>query len=103
MAHNLHVPAHFGIRGERYKLIFFYGCDHKVGRRAPKPTPAAWEFYDTQADPTEMHNEYGNPKYAATIAEMKTALKEIRQQLNETDENYPHIQKIIDEHWNDTH
>jgi arylsulfatase A-like enzyme len=26
MAHRLQVPAHFGVRSERYKLIFFYGC-----------------------------------------------------------------------------
>jgi len=99
MAHGLRVPAHFGIRSERYKLIFFYGCDFTGRRRTQPPTPPAWEFYDLDKDPAEMHNEYDNPKYAKIIAAMKTRLKETREQLHETDEKYPEIQKIIDEHW----
>ncbi|MBT3274838.1 MAG: sulfatase, partial [Spirochaetales bacterium] len=48
MAHDLRVPAHFGIRDDRYKLIFFYGCNPDgEGER----TPAAWEFYDCGHDP----------------------------------------------------
>ena len=27
MAHGHNNPAHFGLRTDRYKLIFFYGCD----------------------------------------------------------------------------
>ncbi len=48
----------------------------------------------------EMKNEYDNPKYAEIIAEMKTQLKQTREQLNETDSN-PEIQAIIEKHWND--
>ena len=95
MAHSLRVPAHFGLRGERYKLIFFYGCDP----RGRNKTPVAWEFYDLQKDPCEMKNEYGNPEYAKIIAGMKIELKKTRQELGETDEKYPEIQKIIDESW----
>ena len=96
MAHWLAVPAHFGIRSERYKLIFFYGCSQN-GR--DKPTPAAWEFYDLQKDPSEMKNEYANPEYKKIIADMKVELKKTREELNETDKKYPKIQAIIDEHW----
>ena len=35
MAHSLEVPAHFGLRTERYKLIFFYGADQQGGNRTP--------------------------------------------------------------------
>ena len=41
------VKRHYGVRTERYKLIHFYN-DIDV-----------WELYDLQADPTEMHNLYG--------------------------------------------
>ena len=95
LAHSLAVPAHFGIRGERYKLIFFYGCTPN----GKKQTPVAWEFYDLKTDPHEMHNQYANPEYAKTIADMKLKLKRIRMDLNETDEKYPSIQKIIDSNW----
>ena len=94
MAHWLAVPSHFGIRGERYKLIFFYGLDSS----GKKPTPPAWEFYDLENDPMEMKNQYGNPKYAEIIAEMKKQLKQTRERLNETDNN-PAIQAIIEKHW----
>ena len=97
MAHNLAVPAHFGIRNERYKLIFFYGCTPD-GRNQ---TPAAWEFYDLKKDPHEMHNLYSDPEYAQIVAGMKRDLKKNRAELGETDANYPAIQAIIDAHWSD--
>lgn len=97
MAHGLRVPAHFGIRDERYKLIFFYGCKPNGGNQ----TPVAWEFYDLQTDPFEMNNLYGSADHAERISRMKVQLKQEREALNETDEKYPAIQKIIAEHWDD--
>ena len=92
MAHGLQVPAHFGIRNERYKLILFYGCNpNGKGRQ----TPAAWEFYDLKKDPSEMKNLYPDPQYSKIIKAMKVELKKTRADLNETDEKYPHIQAII--------
>ncbi len=95
MAHSLKVPAHFGIRSERYKLIFFYGCRPKGGGQ----TPVAWEFYDLEKDPSEMKNQYSNPEFKKIISDMKLELKSTREDLNETDKNYPVIQKIIHDHW----
>ena len=97
MAHSLAVPAHFGIRGERYKLIFFYGLDWANPDNSP--TPAAWEFYDLETDPGEMANLYGNPAYEGIIAAMKAQLRKTREALGETDERYPAIQRVIDANW----
>ena len=106
MAHFLGNPAHFGIRTKRYKLIFFYGVDYEDpprtdywGSQADIVTPPGWEFYDLEKDPKEMKNEYNNPDYSNIISDLKIRLKYLREELNETDENYPHIQKIIDEYW----
>ncbi|MCJ8163297.1 sulfatase [Pontibacter sp. E15-1] len=113
--HLMHhdVPAHFGIRTKEYKLIFYYGLpsDMRVMGKPSMPwqkesylieqTPAAWEFYDLSKDPEEVHNRYGDPAYQAIIADLKTQLKEKREALNETDEKYPHIQKVIAAHWDD--
>ena len=96
MAHRLQVPAHFGIRSECYKLIFFLGSDPD-GKG--KQTPVAWEFYDLEQEPFEMENLYHNPEYTKIIETMKVELKNTRNHLNETDEKYPEIQKIIDENW----
>ena len=120
MAHKHNNPAHFGIRTKEYKLIFFYGVDYKQrggGAKKTKPkkgdsstwefsnfsamqTPAGWEFYDLRNDPKEMNNCYNDPQYAGVIAGLKEDLKRMRDDLNETDASYPHIQKIIDENWN---
>lgn len=94
MAHALAVPAHFGIRSDRYKLIFFYGIDNKNPDK--RRTPAAWEFYDLEKDPHEMNNLYQDPEYQPIIAKMKRQLVQTREQLNETDEKYPEIQSVID-------
>lgn len=94
MAHNLRVPAHFGIRTQRYKLVFFYG--RLVNGKSP--TPAAWELYDLQNDPHEMKNQFTNSEYRDVVADLKQQLWDTRATLNETDKKYPNIQKIIDAH-----
>ena len=94
LAHNLAVPAHFGIRTSRYKLIFYYGCKPDGTQK----TPAAWELYDLAKDPMEMRNEFNNPTYREIVLNLKKQLWETRESLDETDSAYPEIQAIIDEH-----
>ncbi len=107
MASKHSNPSHFGVRTKQYKLIFYYGIDRVPGGRNlwggrnGWVTPIAWEFYDLKADPQEMKNEYKNEKYAAIIKDLKDEIIRQRAQLNEGDAKYPHIQKIMDEHWND--
>ncbi|MEW4922893.1 sulfatase [Algibacter sp. 2305UL17-15] len=114
MAHRHQNPAHFGIRTKDYKLIFFYGKywvdtddpdaewnKDSWGNDFTNHTPVAWEFYDLKKDPKEMNNAYGTPEYKDVIADLKTQLIKLREDLNETDANYPHIQKVIDTHWED--
>jgi hypothetical protein len=106
------VPAHFGIRTKRYKLIFYYGraLPRYRGRKAmswlPKsflvePTPPGWELYDLKKDPQELVNQYGDPRYRDIVSELKEQLRNTRSELNETDEQYPEFQEVIDKHWND--
>ncbi|MFI3249015.1 MAG: sulfatase [Rikenellaceae bacterium] len=101
MAHKHNNPAHFGIRTKEYKLIFFYGVDYTPRKGLPSlQTPAGWELYDLRVDPEELNNCYDDPKYKDVVAQLKADLVELREELNETDEKYPHIQQIIDENWN---
>ncbi|MFQ6132520.1 MAG: sulfatase [Armatimonadota bacterium] len=103
MAHGHANPAHFGIRTKEWKLIFFYGCDYRArrGGRTPAPTPPGWELYDLKNDPHEMNNLYGDPRHRGIVAELKAELRQLRERLNETDANYPDIEKIIAAHWDD--
>lgn len=105
-------PAHFGIRTTGYKLIFYYGqpedeaslgklsmpwlkgTSHKI-----EPTPPAWELYDLDRDPREMRNVYEDPAYGDIITSLKSQLQQIREELRETDESRPHIQRVIAKHW----
>ena len=112
--HIIHhyVPAHFGIRTKDHKLIFYYSAHYlppeefdnfywgKTYHGIDPPSPPAWEFYDLRKDPQELNNRYGDPEYAEIIASLKVELKKQREDLNETDVNYPNIQRIIEENWN---
>ncbi|TYA65930.1 sulfatase family protein [Seonamhaeicola marinus] len=115
MAHAHANPAHFGIRTKKYKLIFFYGkywvdtdepdaeWNRKSwGNRFTFHTPVAWEFYDLENDPKEMNNLYGDPAYKDIIGDLKDQLADKRKELNEEDgDKFPHIQEVINKHWND--
>ncbi|QCX40292.1 sulfatase [Aureibaculum algae] len=107
------IPGHFGIRTDRYKLIFFYGRHWDLNEEGKQSrtwlkegasnkvvaTPPAWELYDLEKDPTEVNNVYANPAYSEVVKELKLELEKQREQYNETDINYPHIQKIVDDNW----
>jgi len=115
MAHQHANPAHFGIRTKQYKLIFYYGkywvdTDDSAAKWNKKSwgnnftfhTPPAWEFYDLEKDPKEMNNRYNDVAYKGIINKLKDDLIAKRKELNEEDkQKYPHIQQIIDKHWND--
>lgn len=65
------VQPHYGVRTDRYKLIrFYYDVD-------------LWELYDLEKDPNEMVNQYANPAYASTVAELKKELKRLQVQYND--------------------
>jgi arylsulfatase A-like enzyme len=59
------VIPHLGIRGESYKLIYFYTVDE-------------WEFYDLEKDPTEQHNLIDDPSQLPNIIQMKKELKKLQ-------------------------
>jgi len=59
------VIPHLGIRGERYKLIYFY-------------TVNEWELYDLKTDPGEQHNLIHLPAYKKTFVQMKSELIKLR-------------------------
>jgi arylsulfatase A-like enzyme len=59
------VIPHLGIRGERYKLIYFY-------------TVREWEFYDLKTDPREQHNLIRSKSHEKLIQQYKTGLNRLR-------------------------
>lgn len=69
--HN--VAAHYGVRTDRYKLIYF----NKLNQ---------WELYDLQKDPTEMKNVYNDPAYQKIVAQLKKELERLRKELKDKDQ-----------------
>ena len=59
------VLQHLGIRGERYKLIYFY-------------TVNEWELYDLKKDPQEQKNLIKSISHQKVLREMKVELLKLR-------------------------
>lgn len=92
-----HVPANYGIRTDRYKLIFYYA--QPLGMKGAKdaPLPPEWELYDLQTDPAEMHNIYNDPKNKDLIKELKTELLQLKKKYADEDTAYPQMKDIVDD------
>ena len=67
------VQRHFGIRTDRFKLIYFYGCE----------CGGCWELYDLKKDPNELHNLYGDPAYRDVVTTLKRHLARLQSQLGD--------------------
>ena len=79
-SHQRPRPSHYGIRTDRYKLIFYYGL-MRDGQKDPK---ACWEFYDLHKDPNELTNQYGDPEYKTVISRLEKQLGELRKEFKDT-------------------
>ncbi|HYT62164.1 MAG TPA: sulfatase [Haliangiales bacterium] len=67
------VQPHYGIRTERYKLIYF----NKIGQ---------WELFDLQKDPRELNNIYAEPAYARTLKKLKDELYRLKKEMKDQDQ-----------------
>ncbi len=68
------VIRHYGIRTHQYKLIhFYYDID-------------AWELYDLQKDPHELHNVHDDPAYWDVLTQLKAELEKLRVFYKDTEE-----------------
>ena len=93
-------PAHFAIRSDRYKLIFYYARNLDMTDTENFDFTPSWDFYDLQNDPHENHNAYNDPKYAPVIKQMKKDLLRLRKETGDTDEKYPEMQKLLEKYYN---
>ena len=66
--------AHYGIRTDRHKLIYWYNSDlGQPGAHGPDEPPE-WELFDCHADPLELVNLAEDPAHAATFNAMLARL-----------------------------
>jgi arylsulfatase A-like enzyme len=67
------VQPHYGVRTERYKLIYF----NKINQ---------WELFDLRKDPRELKNVYAAPGYATALEKLREQMGLFREQLNDHDQ-----------------
>jgi arylsulfatase A-like enzyme len=97
--HYPEIPGHFGIRNDKYKLIFYYGLPLNMTDVSKQSTPPAWEFYNIQEDPHELHNAINDPQYQSIIKKMKAELKIEKAKAGDNDDRYPQMQEIFKTYW----
>lgn len=77
------IWAHYGVRTETHKLIYFYNDPvGQPGAQGPVDPPE-WELYDLVADPEEMMNVYGRAEYAQVTAELKAELARLQAEIGD--------------------
>lgn len=67
---HFRTPAHWGIRTLKHKLIYYHDSD-------------AWELYDLENDPMEMHNLYGNEECGGLVRSLKQELVRLREEFKD--------------------
>ena len=76
------VRRHYGVRtADGWKLLHFYPTDAEDALDARKID--AWEMYNLNADPHEMHNIYGVKGYEKQLKRLQKELKKLQQQYKD--------------------
>ena len=97
--HSTDRPAHFGIRTDKYKLIFYYGQPLGMNGASKETTTPAWEFYDIQKDPLELHNAINDQQYQKIIKNLKPELLKQKAKAGDSDDDYPIMKEIYLKYW----
>jgi arylsulfatase A-like enzyme len=66
------VQPHYGVRTERYKLVYFNKIDQ-------------WELFDLRKDPHELKNVAADPEYAGTLKALKAEMYRLKKELKDDD------------------
>ena len=70
-------PAHFGIRNDRYKLIFFYGLP--LDKTQAEPSPPGWELLTWKKIPGKNTMSTVIPAYAGVVESLKAEMQRWRE------------------------
>jgi arylsulfatase A-like enzyme len=77
--------AHYGVRDQRYKLIYWYNEDFGLeGARPADAEHKEWELFDCQEDPLELFNVYSEPAYKSVVEHMTALLENKMADIGDT-------------------
>ena len=80
-----HVWAHYGVRTDRYKLVYYYGEPCGQSGAADESRHPEWELFDLQRDPQELHSVYADPAYRGIVDELTAELRRLQSDLGDVD------------------
>ena len=80
-----YVPAHYGIRTDRYKLIYYYGEALGTTGSIDEPKEPEWELFDLEKDPNEMCSVYDDPAYADIVTELTAELYRLKAEAGDVE------------------
>jgi len=78
------VPAHYGVRTDRYKLIYYYGKALGTSGSVEEDREPEWELFDLKKDPHEMHSVYGDAAYERVTQDLKRELARLQLEYKDT-------------------
>ena len=93
------VTAHYGIRTERYKLVYYYAQPLGINGANKSMLVPEWELYDLQNDPAEMKNIYKDPANKNLIAQLKKELLQLKEKYEDQDSKYPELIELNKKYW----
>lgn len=79
--HN--VYAHYGVRTDQYKLIYYYADALGSSGATDEPKKPEWELFDLKKDPYEMINVYNDPDYEHVVQVLKQELDRLQQEVGD--------------------
>ena len=77
------APAHYGIRTDRFKLIYYYGAGMGVPGASDRIMRPEWELYDLESDPTEVRNVADDPAYADVRRQLEAKMAEYQRHYHD--------------------
>jgi arylsulfatase A-like enzyme len=86
LAHH-NVYAHYGLRTDRYKLIYYYAEALGQPGAIDDSRPPEWELFDLERDPQEMCSVYDDPAYAGVVRSLTDELHRLQAAVG--DEPHP--------------
>jgi arylsulfatase A-like enzyme len=77
------VPAHYGVRTERYTLIHYYGKALSMKGAKDITLDPEWELFDRQKDAQQMRNVFADADYAPVVRELRAELDRLRREVGD--------------------
>ena len=79
--HN--VYAHYGVRTQRHKLIYYYSDALDQPGAIDETTEPEWELFDLERDPSELHNVADDPAYADVRRTLRDELHRLQAEVGD--------------------